>query len=100
MVSPDKELNAKILALCTRYEHIFSRTIKPQAAKINPLVLEVDKHKWFNGRHSQAAREMSGEKQQDVLRQVSKMESCNLIRQSQQALSWSQVLLVKIIGSV
>jgi hypothetical protein len=95
MVSPNEELNVKILALCKKYEHIFSRTIKPQPAKIAPLVLEIDKKKWFNGRHSQAAREMSGEKQQDVLRQVSLMEASQLIRQSQQALSWSQVLLVK-----
>ena len=95
MVSPDEELNAKILKLCEEYSDIFSRTIKPQAAKIKPLILDVDKAKWFNGRHSQAPRELSGEKQQDVLRQVELMEKSHLIRQSQTALSWSQVLLVK-----
>jgi hypothetical protein len=94
MVCMNKAMRAEIQALCVEFANIFSREMQPTPARIDPMSLDIDKAKWFSGRHARPPRELSGLKQNAVLDTVRKMETNGLVSQSQ-ALAWSQVLLVK-----
>jgi hypothetical protein len=94
MVCMNKAMRAEIQALCVEFANFFSREMQPTPARIDPMSLDIDKAKWFSGRHARPPRELSGLKQNAVLDTVRKMETNGLVSQSQ-ALAWSQVLLVK-----
>ena len=86
------ELQAKLRALCTEFQDIFSRVLTTEPARIKPLTLEVDQTEWEQPKHRLPPRLQSTEKEAEIRRQIEHMLSINLIRASNTPY-YSQVLL-------
>jgi len=85
-------LKRNIRMLCMKYKHIFSSTVRSQAAIVTPMILKVNDQEWFTRKNRQPARVQSAVKQKDLKDQIDTLERLGVIRPSQ-ANAYSQVLL-------
>jgi len=88
----DPILQASIHALCAEFKDVFSDTLTPEPAMLNPMELQVDSSKWQTNKNRTPFRPVSLAKQIEIQKQVSDMEKQGLIRPSH-ANHWSQVIL-------
>ena len=77
------EFKEKIKAVCNKYKHCFSLTVRDKPAAVIPLHLEVDKRQWEVPRNSGPPRMQSDVKQEEIKRQIDKLLLLNVIRPSQ-----------------
>jgi hypothetical protein len=92
-ISGSKELQTKIHQLCMRYLDIFSRTLKPESARIRPMHIKVMRSKWNECKLQRTARIQGALKNAEIQRQIDKMMSLGLISTAD-ANQCSQVLMV------
>ena len=78
--------------LVNDFADIFNKNLNKEPAKLDPMVLDVDKEKWCKESNSKPPRPQSQLKRDEIKRQVDKMLELGLIRPSQAAF-WSQVHL-------
>jgi len=88
----DTQFHKDIRLLCLKYKDIFSREVKPTAAFVEPLQLELKENSTFLQRPGGPPRKQSIEKQREILRQLKQMLRLGVIRRSG-ATSYSQVTL-------
>ena len=88
------ELQTRIKAELARYKRVFRSTLPKQPAKVTPLRLNVDAESWETSAHQLPHRRQSISKDIEIFKQVREMIHSSVIRESQHAHAWSQVLLV------
>ena len=91
-VEGSPELQAQIRDLLEEYKHIFSEELRPEAAKLNPMSIGIDKDKWQTNKNSLPPRPQSRARQDEVAKQIQKMLDAKVIKVSQ-APWYSQVHL-------
>lgn len=87
------ELRKQIKALCKRFRHIFSTTLREESSLVQPMELRVDLSKWLTPRNRRPYRVQSRDKEEIIRKLVNQLLALKLIRPSK-ATAWSQVLLV------
>jgi hypothetical protein len=100
-VDPDKtyqvfgspSLQAKFKKLLSEYKDVFSDKLSVEAARLQPMTLDVIEEKWMTKSNRLAPRATSTSKQEEIGKQIRQMLDQGLIRPSK-ATAWSQVLLV------
>ena len=92
------EFPVRMRSLCEKYAHIFSDKVKPESAKIPPMVLEVDAAILKFGRLSARARPQSSAKIVKLREILNQLLRLGIIRASRQTVG-SHVLLVVKKGS-
>ena len=90
----DVRMLTKQRKLCEKYHDIFSRELRTEAAKIEPMTIVVDENKWHLGENRRPQRIQSELKAAEVRTQVAAMLKARVIERSA-ASFYSQVLLVK-----
>ena len=86
------ELQAKLRKLLKEYKHIFSEELEPQAAKVAPMDIGVNKDMWQRNKHSLPPRPQTAAKELEIERQIKAMLASKVIKESQ-APWYSQVHL-------
>ena len=93
----DEQLYIAIVQLYQRYIDIFDTAVRPEPARVAPMVLKCEEEKWKQSRHAGPARPLSAPLQVELRRQITNLRELNVIRHSQQPF-YSQVLLVNKPG--
>ena len=86
-------LQAKLRKLLSEYNDVFSDKLSPEAARVQPMTLDVIEEKWMTKSNRLAPRATSTSKQEEIGKQIGQMLEQGLIRPSK-ATAWSQVLMV------
>ncbi len=92
LIEGDFDLQSKLVALITKFHHIFSNTLSSEPARIPPFDLIVDTNKWNNPKNRGPPRVQSPAKQAEILKQIDQLLSDGIIERSP-ASYYSQVLL-------
>ena len=92
-VAGTPELQRKLLELLEKYKHVFSEKLRPDAAKLNPMNIGVDKDKWQCNKNSLPPRPQSRAKNEEIERQLYALLEAKVIKISQ-APWYSQVHIV------
>ena len=87
------EFKTRLRLLCERYRSLFSSTLLPTPAQVQPMELKVDLQKWRAPRNRRGPRVQTNEKDEALRSIIQKLLANNLITTSK-AEFWSQVLLV------
>lgn len=82
-----------IRALLVRYSHLFSRTVRPDPAKIPKFKLAVDLAEWHVHGNSGAPRPQPPDRNEEIRRQIDLMLKLDIIEQRHDIGYYSQVLL-------
>jgi hypothetical protein len=56
IITNDTEFRKKILAICKKFPDVFKEKLSTEPAKLEPLVLNVDRAKWHVSRNSRTPR--------------------------------------------
>ena len=89
------ELKAKLTELCTEFTDIFSTELRPEPADIPAMKIKIDHEKWNQQKGTRlAARPQTTMKQEETARQIDTMKKFNVIKESDEATKWGQMLLV------
>ncbi len=81
-----------IIPMLERYEHVFSKELKKEPAKVQPMKLQVSNSQWENKKHRQAAYIKSAFKNDQEAMHIEKMLAAGIIEKSR-ASYWSQCLI-------
>ena len=92
-INGPEDLKLRIRLLCRRYRDIFSRSLKTEPAKVEPMKIKLLTGKWETCKLQRHARIQGALKNAEIQRQIDKMISLNLISASD-ATQASQVLMV------
>src|SRR5207245_1597918 len=87
-----ESLRNRLYALCNEYKDIFSSSLRPEPANIEPLYLQVDLDSWRTKSNRLPARPTTQVRQAEIRKQVDIMLEANVIEPSE-ATEWSQVVL-------
>eukprot|EP01040_Poterioochromonas_malhamensis_P013058 gene13058-14325_t len=91
---PSTPFHNKIKDLRNEFKDVFSAEVKPEAARLQHLTLEVDKKLWEVKGNRAQPRPQSTEKMLEMVRQVNRMLELDVIQRTSDVAAWSQVLLV------
>jgi hypothetical protein len=86
-----------VLAMRTvieKYASVFRSTLSATPAHVTPLSLEVDDTLWFTKKNKLRARQQSAEKLVALRKHLHTLLANNVIRASNKAEAWSQILMV------
>ena len=84
-------LQAKLRKLLSEYNDVFSDKLSPEAARVQPMTLDVIEEKWMTKSNRLAPRPTSTSKQEEIGKQIKQMLEQGLIRPSK-ATAWSQAI--------
>ena len=93
-IEGDADFRQRQIDLCTEFSDIFSREARSEPADLPPMELNVDVEKWNVSKHRQPPRPQSLKAQEAIHKQVTFMESKNIIQSTDKAQAWSQLLMV------
>ena len=83
-------LQSALGALCREFIDIFDTAVRPLPAKVDAMVIEIDRSKWELPQNRLRQRSHSAEKQQAIRTQVDALLKLGVIEESR-ATHWSQV---------
>lgn len=92
LIEGPESLRKAISALCLKYIDIFSTTVVPEPAKLEPLALLVDTVRWHSSRNRGGVRPQTLAAQREIKSQIDSLLKLKVIRKSE-AIYYSQVLL-------
>lgn len=95
LVYGNEQFKAQLTELCKEYDDIFSINLRPEPADLPPMEIKLkngDDSQWKSNSNRGPPRMQTKAKEYEVLRQINKMISNNVITPSQ-ASEYSQVLL-------
>ena len=87
------DLQSKIRTVLKQYKNVFRSTLPKQHAKVSPLQIDVDVGSWVQPSNQGPHRRQSINKDIEINRQIHTMLDASVVRESQTAHAWSQVLL-------
>ena len=89
-----ESLKKKLRKLLRRFQHIFSSTVSPEAARVdNPMEVKINSSQWFSKHNRLPPRAQSQKKEEELKKYIQALLLNNVIQPST-ATAWSQVLLV------
>ena len=91
----DEAASAQLRSLIYEYQDIFSKGYKTEPARVAPMELRVDPALWATRANSQKVRPQSIERENELRKQLTKLEAAHIISRSSEVQHWSQVLLVR-----
>ena len=83
----------QLRSLCREFIDVFSTAVRSLPAKVEPMVIDVDRARWELPRNRLPQRHHSTEKQASIRSQVDSLLALGVIEESRAA-HWSQVHLV------
>ena len=87
------EFQEKLRSLCREFIDVFSTSVRSLSAKVEPMVIDIDRAKWEAPRNRLPPRNHSAEKQLAIRTQIDALLRLGVIEESR-ASEWSQVHLV------
>ena len=87
------DLQSKIRTILKEYKTVFRSNLPKQHAKVRPLDIDIDVGSWVQPTNQGPHRRQSINKDVEINRQIHTMLDNNVVRESQTANAWSQVLL-------
>lgn len=91
-IAGPQSLQDSIRAVLDENSRVFSRELRAEPAKIEPMELVVDESKWFSQGNSQPPRFQGEKRNLEIMKQVVKMVQRKVVKHSQSKY-YSQVLL-------
>ena len=95
----DEDLQTRLRTLCTEYSDIFSDTLPPQAAKLDPFEINVDKEKWECESNRTPTRPQSSKKMTHIKKHIDDMLKTGIIEKADTAYYSHPVIVQKTADS-